>query len=150
MLVDLELAEAIGAWADALDQEVQAHTAGSRSGFGDGEGSGQEGALIPLLPVGIGGQHVELARQRLGARFVQQGEEPVAPRGPALGDLAEAAPEGGGHRGCFVLSRPWISCSERTSASPSTLAAIARTAAVAPVIVVTQGTLWRTAAVRIS
>ena len=38
----------------------------------------------------------------------------------------------------------------RTSASPSLPAAIARAAAEAPVIVVTQGMPWRTAAVRIS
>jgi hypothetical protein len=38
----------------------------------------------------------------------------------------------------------------RTSASPWRPAAIARAAAVAPVIVVTQGMPWRTAAVRIS
>ena len=38
----------------------------------------------------------------------------------------------------------------RTSASSCLPAAIARAAAVAPVIVVTQGMPWRTAAVRIS
>ena len=59
-------------------------------------------------------------------------------------------PKGAVIEACFARSRPWISWRERTSESPSILAAIARTAAVAPVIVVTQGIPWRTAAVRIS
>src|SRR5262249_2189930 len=110
----------------------------------------QEGALAALLPVRLGREHVELARQRRRPLRIEQRKKAIATRGPALGDLTEATPEGGGHRTCLARSRPWISCRERTSASPSSLAAIARTAAVAPVIVVTQGTLWRTAAVRIS
>ncbi len=145
-----QLAEAVGAGADALDEEVEAHPARGRSGFGYGEGAGQEGALGALLPVILCGQHVELAWLGLGALLVEQREEAVAPGGTVLGDLAEAAPEGGGHRGCFALSRPWISCRERTSGSRSILAAIARIAAEAPVIVVTQGIPSRTAAVRIS
>ena len=52
--------------------------------------------------------------------------------------------------GAEAVAELWISCRLRTSASPLARAAIARTAAEAPVIVVIEGTPWRTAAVRIS
>ena len=139
LLTRLQLTEPIGPRPDALDEEIEVDALGRRGRFGNRESTGQEGAAVPLVPVGPGGEHVELAGLGFGALLVDQGEEPVAARGLALGDRAEATPEGGGHRGCFALSRPWISCSDWTSASPSILAAMARTAAVAPVIVVTQG-----------
>ncbi len=110
-----------------------------RAGLGDRDRSRQERTLAGLLPVGLGGEHVELAGQRRRPVGVEQREDAIAAGGTSLADPAEAAPEGSGHRGWAARARPWISCRLRTSASPWLPAAIARAAAVAPVIVVTQG-----------
>src|SRR4051794_15211039 len=146
-----QLAEAVGAGADALDKEVEAYAFFGRGGLGHRDRPRQE-RPPPLLAPTLGrGQHVELARLGRRALPIGQREDPVPARGPVAGDLAEAAAEGGPHRGCGTPATvPWISCSERTSASPCLIAAIARTAAVAPVIVVRQGIPCFTAAVRIS
>ena len=149
-LARLQLAEAVGARADALDQEIEAQAGCGGTSFGHRKGAGQEGALAGVVPMLLGGKHVELARLGIRPPGVEQREEAVATGRAVLDDLAETAPERGGHCACLALFRPWTSCRERTSESPSIVAAIARTAAVAPVIVVTQGMPWRTAAVRIS
>jgi len=145
----LDRAEPLCAGADLLEQEVEPDRALCGHRVGDRERPGQEGAPSALLPVALRGQHVELPRGRLRPALVAQREDPVTTGGPVVGDLAEPSPRRRRHRGWEALV-PWISWRLRTSASPATLAAIARAAAVAPVIVVTQGTSWRTAAVRIS
>ena len=65
-LARLELAEPLGAGADALDQEVEADAVRAGPGLGDREGARQEGAAAALLPVRSAGEHVELARRRPG------------------------------------------------------------------------------------
>ena len=99
VLPRLQLAEAVGSRADALDEEVEAEAGLVGGGFGDGEGAGQEGALAVLLPVMLAGEHVELAGIGLGALFVEQGEESVTARLPVCRNRAEAAAERGLIRG---------------------------------------------------
>ncbi len=102
------------------------------------------------------GEHVELPRRGLRPVAIDQGDDPVATRVTVRGDLAEPPPEG--RAGLLrahdfaAASRAaaWISCSERTSSSIPPPEAIARTAAVAAVIVVIEGIPCLTAAVRIS
>jgi len=72
VLALLQLAEPVGAGADALDQEVEADAGCGGSGFGYGEGTRQVGAAVSLLPVGLGGEHVELAGLRLGTLFIEE------------------------------------------------------------------------------
>src|SRR5690242_18135317 len=120
-----------------------------RRDVGDGEGTRQVGATALSRPA-LGGEHVELPRVRLRPLLVAHRDDPIPARRAVCGDLAKPPPKRCAHRASAVLAIPWISCSERTSASPAILAAIARAAAEAPVIVVTQGISWRTAAVRIS
>src|SRR5262245_36823662 len=90
----LQLAEAIRARADALDQEVEANPVRGRASFGDREGARQEGALAGLLPVLLGGQHVELTRQGLGTLGVDQGEEAVAAGRLVRGNDAQTSAKG--------------------------------------------------------
>src|SRR5436853_135238 len=150
-LARLQLAESIGASSEALDEEVEPDAVFGRDGLGDRDRPRQVGPAAALPPLPLAGEHVELARSRVWPFAVAQGEDPVAAGRHVRRDLAGAAAERRAHPACAALTEPaWISCSERTSASASLPAAIARVAAVAPVIVVTQGIPWRTAAVRIS
>src|SRR6266576_3020498 len=135
----LQLAEPVGAGADALYQEVEPHASFGGGGLSDRDRPRQEGATALFAPAARSGEHVELARLRLRALAIEQREDPIAAARLVRGDLAEAAAERRRHRGCgSPAALRWISCSERTSASPCLAAAIARAAAVAPVIVVTQ------------
>ncbi len=105
-LAGFELAEAIGAGADALDQEVEADAACRRPALGDRECARQERASTILLPVTLRGQHVELARLGLGSLAIDQREEAIPTRRTALGDLTEPSAERCRHRGCLARSRP--------------------------------------------
>src|SRR5205814_9503790 len=100
--------------------------------------------------------HVELPRPRIAWPVgVEHPDQPVRadrlvggdPRGPAA-ERGERAGLGA-HAGAGRLA-PWSSCRERTGASPLRLARMARCAALAPVMVVTQGMPRATAARRIS
>ena len=132
-------------------QEVEPQSPGGGSGLGDRDRPRQEGRPPPRSQRSARGEHVELAGDRLRALAVDQREDPVAAGEVVAADLAEAAAEGRAHRCLAASAAPaWISWIERTSCSSRLPAAIARAAAVAPVIVVMQGIPWRTAAVRIS
>src|SRR5262245_46242212 len=159
----LERGEPRCARADCLHQEVEPDAALLRRGIGDGEGAGQVGPARIAAPARVRGQHVELAGGRLRACGVEGREDPIAAGGEVPGHLAAAPAEGGSHP-LAQLRRPGgghlfdgsrsacrcSSCSALTSASSRAAAKIAREAAEAPVMVVTQGIPWRTASVLIS
>src|SRR6516164_7999684 len=95
-------------------------------------------ALSPAPALG-GGQHVELARLRRGAGSVAAADHHVGAVLLARGDGRHAAAERRcrpGHLTPLVRRWWWISCRESTSGSPRLAAAIARAAAIPPVIVV--------------
>ena len=146
-----QLAEAIGAGADALDQEVEADAVGRggpfrrRRGRGAGRGAGRAAPSGPRWRACRTGRVAARGPRRRAAR-----------RGGSRPRRGSRRPCRGGARRGRSSRLAWPSpgrgspAASGTSESPSILAAIARTAAVAPVIVVTQGMPWRTAAVRIS
>ena len=173
-LPHLELAESVGAGADPLDQEVEparrpAARLRRQRGPAAGRGAGRAAPSEPRRPAcrtgPVGARDLPRratrrpgSRPRSGSRSPRTAVDPVAQssalsRRPPPPD-AETGPDpslipfrsresrGGG----VVCGSPGGSGPRR---SPSD-AAIARTAAEAPVIVVTQGMPWRTAALRIS
>ena len=91
----LELAEAIGPGPDSLDQEVEAPGAVLLDRVGHRERPRQVGALAALLPVALGGEHVELARQRRRPLLIAQREDAVAARVMVLDDPQSRRPNGG-------------------------------------------------------
>ena len=150
------LAEPAGARPHVLEQEVQLHPAAHVAACARvREGARQERALAaaPSPPVARG-QHVELARLRvLGADRVARGDQVVGaqaahaldlghpPLGRALGAVAHVATR---------LESACSSCSEVTCGASPRPARMARWAALAPLMVVMQGTPRATAARRIS
>src|SRR6185437_9992472 len=148
-----EARQALGAGADRLEQEREAAAARAR----EGEGAGQVGPLaLPRPPAVLGGEHVELARARIGGAIrVLRADQVVGAEPLVRRDGREPAAEGrqrASHAGVLPAVRraAWSSWSERTSGSPSRSARMARWAAVAPVMVVMQGMPRATAARRIS
>ena len=126
----------------------------------------QVGALVgPRAPALDGGEHVELARPRLGPVGVGDAQDAVGADRVVGRHGARAPAERGEHpghdaaghigtdavvRGHAATSGRCSSCSESTSGSPARAARIARTAASAPESVVMHGIPRATAALRIS
>ena len=144
------------AGAHVLQQEVQLHpTAHVPAGAGVREGARQERALAgaPSPPVARG-QHVELARLGvLRADGVAGGDQVVGAQPADALDLGHPALG----RALRPLAHVWTgplagcsSCSEVTGGASPRAARMARWAALAPLMVVMQGTPRATAARRIS
>src|SRR4029077_18904923 len=99
----------------------------------------------------VGGEYSRGSRARKGIRPVFRQIHLDLESRLRLGGLCRSLGKlCGNHRGCSALFGAWTSWRLRTAGSPCFWAAIARTASEAPVIVVTQGMPWRTAAVRIA
>src|SRR5262245_15758143 len=135
----------LGSRADRLDQEVEPNATTAGLGGGDGERAGQVRPAVLSAPSASSRQHVELAGGGLEALAVERREDPIAAAFPRLDDLGGPPAERRQHAlahlvasaaGCCVW---WISWRQRGSTPLPRWAEIARTAAEAPVIVVTQG-----------
>ena len=125
LLARLQRAEPVGAGADALDQEVEPHAVAAGPVSATEIARGRNGRRRRAAPVALGGQHVELARQRRRALAVEQREDPVAARGAVLDDLA-AAPPRPERNGAVIeasprprTAAPWISWSSAPRRRPA-------------------------------
>ena len=119
---------------------------------GDRDRPRQEGAAVARVPALGRGEHVELPRLGLRPLAIDQRDDPVAARVAVRRRPRRACGRRARSwlRAAASCAAAWISCSERTSSSIPPPEAIARTAAVAAVIVVIEGIPCLIAAVRIS